>query len=246
MVYDPTLQRARRSRRAASRSPPRRRQHLRACLERQHVRSEGAAAAPDGGRGERRFQRPTSRRIPRAFDKRGAQWLADCHRSQYGYPFRVGLQLALENRHRAVTLASFACSGAEVARPVPRNDAREGSSEPGGEKVPPQLDQFTDLLCRGAQARTQSASYTLPIFKHGSTAISPQPVTMHWCPPRTASARSTSCCCRSAATTSASAGSRLCDDRERRDFAPIAAWSAARSASARRSRASISACSTSA
>src|SRR5674476_265833 len=57
----------------------------------------------------------TSPEFKAAFDRRAAHWLsADCHRSQYGYPFRVGLELTLENRHRAVTLLSFACSGAEV------------------------------------------------------------------------------------------------------------------------------------
>ena len=47
-----------------------------------------------------------------AFEKASAHWLSrDCHRSQYGYPFRVAIELALENRHRSVTLASFTCSG---------------------------------------------------------------------------------------------------------------------------------------
>ena len=36
--------------------------------------------------------RPNSAEFQAAFDKGGAQWLsADCHRSQYGYPFRVGI-----------------------------------------------------------------------------------------------------------------------------------------------------------
>ncbi len=38
--------------------------------------------------------RPNSREFQDAFDKSGAQWLStDCHRSQYGYPFRVSLEL---------------------------------------------------------------------------------------------------------------------------------------------------------
>ena len=58
---------------------------------------------------------PASREFAAAFEQRAAQWVsADCHRSQYGYPVRVGIQLALENRHRAVTFVTFACSGAEV------------------------------------------------------------------------------------------------------------------------------------
>src|SRR5262249_44605193 len=59
--------------------------------------------------------RPNSTEFEQAFDKAGAQWLSvDCHRSQYGYPFRVSLELALENRHRSVTLVSLACSGSDI------------------------------------------------------------------------------------------------------------------------------------
>src|SRR5262249_29151861 len=79
------------------------------------------------------------RELRAAFDKASARWLSrDCHRSQYGYPFRVTIQLALENRHRSVTLASFTCSGAEVVEGLfGELDPREGS-----EKVRPQLDQL--------------------------------------------------------------------------------------------------------
>ena len=59
--------------------------------------------------------KPNSREFQEAFDRRSAQWLsADCHRSQYGYPFRVSIGMALENRHRAVTFVSLACSGADI------------------------------------------------------------------------------------------------------------------------------------
>ena len=111
------------------------------------------------------------------FDKAGARWLSpDCHRSQYGYPFRVGIQLALENRHRSVTLASFTCSGAEVTDGLFKEmDAREGFSDSRAAKVRPQLDQLSDLICRGgAAARSQPASYVLPVFKMGSTSIEQQ------------------------------------------------------------------------
>jgi len=121
-----------------------------------------------------------------AFDKAAAKWLSrDCHRSQYGYPFRVGIELALENRHRSITFASFTCSGAEIAEGLfGEMDAREGFSEPGGAKVRAQFDQLSDLICKGgAAARTQAAGYTLPEFKMGSTAISPARITKMWCPP---------------------------------------------------------------
>ena len=124
----------------------------------------------------------TSPEFEKAFDKAGARWLsADCHRSQYGYPFRVGLELTLENRHRAVTLLSFACSGAEVTEGLflPMK-AREGKPD----KVRAEFDQLSDLICRGGAAgRTRAASYTLPFFKTGSTVIESRTITAHWCPP---------------------------------------------------------------
>jgi hypothetical protein len=134
-----------------------------------------------------RFNRLGSQAFQAAFDKSGAQWLSrDCHRSQYGYPFRVAIQLAAENRHRSVTLASFTCSGAEVAHGLfLEMDAREGFSDPASAKVRPQLDQLSDLICRGgANARTQQASYTLPMYATGSTSISTQRVAKSWCPPQ--------------------------------------------------------------
>ena len=129
--------------------------------------------------------RASSQEFLAAFNKGGAQWLsADCHRSQYGYPFRVGIQMTLENRHRAVTLISVACSGAETLGFFLNHDARERAGEKGGAQVPPQLDQVADLLCRGgSQGRTQAASYTLPSYKHGSTGISAQTISKQWCPP---------------------------------------------------------------
>jgi len=117
-----------------------------------------------------------------AFEKRNARWFsADCHRSQYGYPFRVGIELALENRHRAVTLVSLACSGAQVTEGLFLEMAsREGKIA----KVRAQFDQLADLMCRGgAQSRTVSANYTLPFFEIGSTNIQTRAVSQRWCPP---------------------------------------------------------------
>src|SRR5262245_8368245 len=127
--------------------------------------------------------RPSSREFVAAFNQRAARWLStDCHRSQYGYPIRVGIQLALENRHRAVTLVSFACSGAEVAEGMflPR-PSREGFTQAEPPKVGAQLDQLTELICQGG-ARSP-ASYTLPLYAPGSTVIEMRQVTKNWCPP---------------------------------------------------------------
>jgi hypothetical protein len=122
-----------------------------------------------------------------AFDKAGARWLSrDCHRSQYGYPFRVGIELALENRHRSITFASFTCSGADITAGLLGDmDAREGFSDPASAKVRAQFDQLSDLICRGgASGRTQAASYTLPAYSTGSTQIEMRRVNKNWCPPQ--------------------------------------------------------------
>lgn len=130
--------------------------------------------------------RPTSEEFLAAFDKRRAQWLSpDCHRSQYGYPFRVGLQLALENRHRAVSFVSVACSGSDTIEGLfgPR-EPREQTTGPNAQKsVVPQLDQLTELICRPGAPRSRDATYTLPSYTFGSTSIGSQTFTKFWCPP---------------------------------------------------------------
>jgi len=51
----------------------------------------------------------------RAFLAAGPRWLSQaCHRSLYAYSTRVAIQLAIENPHRAITYANFACAGAEI------------------------------------------------------------------------------------------------------------------------------------
>ena len=129
----------------------------------------------------------SSREFQQAFDRSGAQWLSpDCHRSQYGYPFRVSIGLALENRHRAVTFVSLACSGADIVEGLfAERDAREQISGPSAQKkVAPQLDQLSDLICKtGVAGRTRTVSYRLPVYSLGSTGIGEQAFTKRWCPP---------------------------------------------------------------
>jgi hypothetical protein len=123
-----------------------------------------------------------SREFRSSFDQRSARWFsADCHRSQYGYPFRVGIGLALENRHRAVTLVSLACSGAQVSEGLfLEMPSREGAAP----KVRAQFDQLSELICQGGKASvTRAASYALPMYKYGSTAIAMTTLAQKWCPP---------------------------------------------------------------
>jgi len=127
-----------------------------------------------------------SREFAEAFERRNAHWVsADCHRSQYGYPFRVAMELALENRHRSVTLVHLACSGAEVTAGLfLEKEAREQFDKPNSKTAPAQFDQLSDLICRGGSAaRTRTASYALPDYQHGSTGIGTRNVAMRWCPP---------------------------------------------------------------
>src|SRR5262249_9694059 len=127
-----------------------------------------------------------SREFSDAFERRGAQWIsADCHRSQYGYPFRVAMELALENRHRAVTLVHLACSGADtVAGLFQEKDAREQFDKPNSKTVPAQFDQLADLVCRGgAAARTKTVSYTLPMDATGSAPHRPRNSRPRWVTP---------------------------------------------------------------
>jgi hypothetical protein len=182
MVYDPLLLRSE----IASRAP----------AEKQAVQPGYGLAAADektdpkvlprrfmSDEAAETFYPLASREFAAAFEKAAARWLSrDCHRSQYGYPFRVAIELVLENRHRSVTLASFACSGAEIAEGLFLDmDPREGASEIPGGKVRAQLDQLSDLLCRGG--RTQSGNYVLPVYAHGSTQVSAQRIAKAWCPP---------------------------------------------------------------
>ena len=129
----------------------------------------------------------SSREFQEGFDRRGAQWLSpDCHRSQYGYPFRVSIGLALENGHRAVTFVSLACSGADIVEGLfADRDAREQISGSNAQKkVVAQFDQLSDLICKsGAAGRSRTVSYRLPVYTSGSTSIGEQVFTKQWCPP---------------------------------------------------------------
>lgn len=130
---------------------------------------------------------PTTREFLEAFNKARAQWLsADCHRSQYGYPFRVSMGLALEDRHRAVTFVSLACSGADIAEGLfGPADARDELEGPSGQKmVRPQLDALSALICRSEAGRTDVRNYRLPVYASGSTSIGEKTFAMRWCAPQ--------------------------------------------------------------
>jgi hypothetical protein len=130
---------------------------------------------------------PTSAEFLAAFEAARARWLSpDCHRSQYGYPFRVSMGLALEDRHRAVTFVSLACSGADIVDGLfAASDARDQLTGPNAQKrVPAQFDQLSDLICNSGAQRTRAVSYRLPVYSWGSTAVGERVITEHWCQPQ--------------------------------------------------------------
>jgi hypothetical protein len=86
-----------------------------------------------------------------------ARWTSpDCHRSQYSYQFRVALELALEDPHRAVTLIHLACSGAEALNGVFRGEAAREAARGEATSVVAELQQAQELLCakRSSDQRT--------------------------------------------------------------------------------------------
>jgi len=73
------------------------------------------------------------------FFREAARWQSrPCHRSLYSYQLRAALELAIEEPHRAVTFAGFACSGSEITLglflPYRGNEK---------DKHPPQLPQLS-------------------------------------------------------------------------------------------------------
>ncbi len=88
------------------------------------------------------------------FIEQNARWLDQaCHRSLYSFEMRAALQLAIEDPHRAVTYAGYACSGAEVTFGL-------FLRYKGNEWVPkpPDLSQISaaaDLQCAGKEAPWQ-------------------------------------------------------------------------------------------
>src|SRR5262245_4646012 len=126
---------------------------------------------------------PTTATFRQIYERKNAEWLsADCHRSQYSYPFRVALQLALEDRHRAVTLIHLGCTGAEVTTGLfQKRAARE---RPADAEIKPQFEQLRDLMCQPG-GPLKPVDYRLPTADSKDTQVSrPFEVTvrMQWCP----------------------------------------------------------------
>lgn len=91
------------------------------------------------------------------FLREAARWQSRaCHRSLYSYQLRSALQLAIEDPHRAVTFAGFACSGSEITIGL---FLRYKGNE--WDKNPPQLPQLSyvsEELC--AKGKSTPKDYT--------------------------------------------------------------------------------------
>jgi len=95
------------------------------------------------------------------FIEESSRWQDEaCHRSLYSHQLRAALQLAIEDPHRAVTFAGFACSGAETTNGL-------FLQYKGNEWVPkapelPQISAVAEAQCGEQGAR----SYLLPKAYH--------------------------------------------------------------------------------
>jgi hypothetical protein len=84
----------------------------------------------------------------------GPRWLSTaCHRSLYAHSTRAALQLALDNPHRAVTYANFACAGAEIVYGLMIN--YKGTEWAKDQPDKPQVSAVARLQC-GATEPTET------------------------------------------------------------------------------------------
>ena len=211
LVYDPKLLQdevAQGPERSRERPPKR---TLQSVLGRRPARSEGSAAPADGRRAggavlpdfaDSSSEPPSTRRR-----RNGSAATATARSTAIRCASRM--QLALENRHRSVTLATFSCSGAEIAQgPVPGDGCprrllaagdREGSR-------PARSTERPHVPRRRGRPHAADELHAADLSRRAARRSRTSPHRWPGARPICASGRSTWCCSRSAATTSASAG----------------------------------------
>jgi hypothetical protein len=92
-----------------------------------------------------------------SWSRLGALWMnRACHRSLYSYQVRVALELAIENKHIAVTYIPLGCSGATIdAGMLGGQYARESNCTPGSTRcsrsVGGQIEYLRQILNRAHQ-----------------------------------------------------------------------------------------------
>lgn len=95
------------------------------------------------------------------FQEGAAGWLSKaCHRSLYSYQLRTALQLALDNRKRAITFISFACAGSEI--PIGLFKRYRGTDWDENYPYFPQISSVANAQCgegKAALAKDYFAAY---------------------------------------------------------------------------------------
>jgi hypothetical protein len=114
------------------------------------------------------------------FTQTDADWLdTPCRRSLYGHQLRAALQLALEDPHRAVTFASFACWGAHIVQGlfVPQSSSK---LQPG---LSPR-SQLSDVAALQCGTHAPEARHWPSTFDRGGTVPTLKDLTVLVCPRR--------------------------------------------------------------
>jgi hypothetical protein len=95
----------------------------------------------------------------KAFLGAGPRWLSpSCHRSLYAYSTRTALQLALDEPHRSVTYANFACAGAEIVYGL--MVAYKGTEWAPDQPDKPQISAVARLQCGSTEPAETNYQYT--------------------------------------------------------------------------------------
>ena len=91
----------------------------------------------------------------RAFLDAGPRWLSQaCHRSLYAYSTRTAIQLALDEPHRSITYANFACAGADIVYGLMLN--YKGTEWSPDQPDRPQVSAVARLQCGSVQTEVRS------------------------------------------------------------------------------------------
>jgi hypothetical protein len=114
------------------------------------------------------------------FAENDAGWLnTPCRRSLYGHQLRAALQLAIEDPHRAVTFAAFACWGAQVVQGIflPQSSSK---LQPG---LSPR-SQLSDVAALQCGTHVPEARHWPSTFDRGGTIPALKDLTVLACPRR--------------------------------------------------------------
>lgn len=109
------------------------------------------------------------------WQRHSAGWLsAACHRSMYGYQIRAALELAVENRHAAVTFLPLSCAGATIEQgllgPQRIRECPPTARGTCSGTAPGQVGQLNELMAR-AQRQLPGRKLDLILLTVGANDI---------------------------------------------------------------------------